>query len=370
MNGEDVGAQPAPLGPELEREPIEGQAHADGDRPRFVRVVRREAVPQDQDDGRPRRGNGRGRGVRHESGRGRGARRPAEGPGDRDEGVDARPNRRNEDVGRVQDRPPPLRGVRVEVDGRRVLVEGAAGQFDAAVAAAQLLVPPPPPQLPIAPLGAPEPAGQPDGDAEDRAEIRRRLYDTDWSLYTYLLSNPYAWGFTLLLLSIVGGLLFDDVFYYFVVPAIACGLGLRRRYRYMGRFHHAHPDRRPDSDALLQRIHADANYGVVNITASLHFYGAQFLVWPANWVYGDDLYLSAEMVSQVATISNLAWTADEDTAWLRINTALRSLHTVDYDRYLALTGVNVKQDTARYCFALYRRMVATAAEDFPLPVHQ
>jgi hypothetical protein len=194
--------------------------------------------------------------------------------------------------------------------------------------------------------------------------------ETDWSLYTYLLSNPYAWGFALLLLAIVGGFLLDEVFYYAVVPAIACGLGLRRRYRYMGRFHHVHPDRRPDSDALLQRIHDDARYGVVNITASIHLYGAQFLVWPADWLYGDDLYLSAEMVAQVCTLANLGLTADEDTAWLRINTALRSLHTVDYDRYLALTGVNVKQDTARYCFALYRRMVATAAEDFPLPVHQ
>jgi hypothetical protein len=252
------------------------------------------------------------------------------------------------------------------------VVQGGHDQFADVVAAARALVPPSPPlaQLPIAPLGAPEPAGQPDGDADVRAEIRRRLVETDWSLYTYMLSNPFAWGFGLLSLAIIGGLLVDELFFYLVLPAIVCGLGLRRRYRYMGGFHHVHPDRRPDSDALLRRIHDDAQYGVVNITASLHLYGAQFIVWPANLVWGDDLYLSAEMVAQVATIANLALTADEDTAWLRINTALRTLHTVDYDRYLSLTGVNIKQDTARYCFALYRRLVATAAEDFPLPVHQ
>jgi len=372
MNGEDLGVQaPGRNGPAAE--PIERILDDLANRPRVVRINRREAIPDREEDDGPRRGGGRGRAVRHESGRGRAFGRRQGDAGDRDPHVDARPNRGGQDVGGVQARPRPVQGPVVDLSRDGVRIQGGQNQNLAEiVAAAQLLAPAPrpPPQLPIAPLGAPEPAGQPDGEAVERDWIRRRLVDTDWSLYTYLLPGPYTWGFTLLLLAIVGGLLLDEVFYFLVVPAIACGLGLRRRYRYMGRFHHAHPDRRPDSDALLQRIHADTLYGVINITASLHLYGAQFLVWPADCLWGDDLYISAEMVAQVATISNLALTAEEDTAWLRINTALRSLHTVDYDRYLSLTGVNVKQDTARYCLALYRRMVATAAEDFPLPLHQ
>jgi len=82
------------------------------------------------------------------------------------------------------------------------------------------------------------------------------------------------------------------------------------------------------------------------------------------------LYVSFEIVSQLATDDNLSMVVDEKAAWLRICAAARSIHTVNYDRFLAVSGINVKQDSSQYVLALYRRMVAEQVEDFPPPVTQ
>jgi hypothetical protein len=96
---------------------------------------------------------------------------------------------------------------------------------------------------------------------------------------------------------------------------------------------------------------------------------ADFLWLPFGGVVRT-LYVSFEMVAQLASDRNLSLVVTEENAWLRINAAAAGLHTVNYYRYLSLAGINVKQDSIQYCWALYRRMNAEVVEDFPLPVSQ
>jgi len=355
MNGEDI-----------EQEELNvGQVNPGADAPRRIRVLRREGVPQGQEPVEPPRGAGRGRGVQHASGRGRAARRPEERDGIRD--GQGNPDLVREGAARGGreggwQRPPPV-VININAGGNGGNPGGHAGAAPAA--------------NPIPPNGGPVPAGNPDPPGEELAveeiEYPERgeawadlVQDTDWELDTFWFSSPYYVACTVLVLAMVLGSALFDEFYLLVVLAVFAGVGVRRKYRYLGRFHRRHGDLRPEANALLDLRH-EPRYGMIGITAFVHFFGIEVpIAWLASY-WSDTLYVSLEMVSQIATDVNLALSANEEVAWLRIVAAMRSLHVVNYDRYLSLGRINVKQDTSRYLFALYRKMHADAAEDFPQP---
>lgn len=150
-----------------------------------------------------------------------------------------------------------------------------------------------------------------------------------------------------------------------------CGFSNMRNYRWGGPFHHYHmADVRPDSNAMLDLRHVP-RYGMVNVILFVAWFGIE--IPGSRWLWQTlegvkTLYVSFEMVAQLATDNVMALSATEKVFWLRLNTAARGLHTVNYDKWLAVAGINVKQDTVQYVLALYKRMQAEAVEDFPDPV--
>jgi len=115
-------------------------------------------------------------------------------------------------------------------------------------------------------------------------------------------------------------------------------------------------------------------YGLVDVSRFVDWWGLRVPITEVLWLpFGGrsrTLYLSFEMVAQLATDSNMSLAISSETAWLKINAAARALHPVNYDRFLSLAGINVKQDTVQYVYALYKRMLADTVEDFPLPMSQ
>lgn len=194
---------------------------------------------------------------------------------------------------------------------------------------------------------------------------------TDWELISPVIPLPWWWLVVLMAPMFVFG------WWYWALWIGACvvlGLGLGRRYHYAGRFHHGHVnDLRPDANALLELRHVP-RYGMIEVRRFVDWWGLRPPLADALWLpWGGvckTLYVSFEMVSQLATDTNMSLAVTEEVAWLKMNAASRALHPVNYDRFLSLAGINVKQDTVQYVFALYKRMLCNLVEDFPTPVSQ
>lgn len=198
---------------------------------------------------------------------------------------------------------------------------------------------------------------------------------TDWQLLSDWV--PLRWWTMVAILFVwvmVGRYLtsFDLYLEWLALPLlILWGVRTGSAYRYVGR-HRPEPDAdlRPDSSSLLGLRH-DPFYGIVEVMPVMYFgdwrINWPLVVWQSFYCAPGYLYVSFEMVAQLATDSTLSLAVSEDVAWLRINAAARGLHTVNYDRYQSLGGINVKQDTIQYVFALYKRMLSEIVEDFPRP---
>lgn len=150
-----------------------------------------------------------------------------------------------------------------------------------------------------------------------------------------------------------------------IAASVAVGAGLayyfgRRggfRIRYAGDYHHVHGDRRPDSASLLDLKHANAHYGMVELTDE------RSLVFKTN----RTLYVSFEICAQLMTAANMRCGGDRAVAWERIQEKASSLQTVNYDRYLALQGINVVQDSAYLVYAMYLRLQSEVVHPRTLP---
>lgn len=140
--------------------------------------------------------------------------------------------------------------------------------------------------------------------------------------------------------------------------AIAAGglwyLGGGKRYKFAGWFHHDHEDRRPDSASLLELKHENPLYAKVRIVEGDRWKS----MFVDNNPFGRQrlLHVSVEIVAQLATAKNMKPGSTPFVAWERIHSAASALQTVNYDRFLAVRGINLVQDSALFVYALWKRM--------------
>lgn len=298
-----------------------------------------------------------GRATRHKSGRGAAARRdrdrvqpPARNGGDG--GGEPPQDPGGENPRRDGQRGPP-RGplVTINVDG------GNGGN--------------PAPAPPVAPPAGPGNNHNPYDDFTGEYDSPEGMIrDTDWILVESILGVPWWWCFITSWLLLCGPVLSGLWVAFFLVV----GLHQNRHYRYGGRFHHNHlRDLRSDANSMLELRHPP-RYGLVNVRRFLTCWGVDLRVPDFAWaVVGRaryELYVSFEVVAQIATDTNMSLAAGNEVVWNRLNIAARSLHTINLDRFLALSGINVKQDSVLYCHALYKRLLQELDEDFPAPESQ
>lgn len=192
-------------------------------------------------------------------------------------------------------------------------------------------------------------------------------------------STPWSWKLTasVIMIAVVWALaryydLDPEVRKYLICAVAMFGYYVQRtvRYSYAGLREDKDLDLRPDSQSLLPDKH-QCRAGYVRVTETMRWRGINLTWWLAPFVSKQErrrLVVSFEMIAQLATDQNLALTSTEEVAWERICSSARSLQTVRYDRYLALTGVNIKQDTCLLVLALYRKMWQDVKESFPRPV--
>jgi hypothetical protein len=331
--------------------------------PRRLRITRRDAnsVASSPSGGESRIRAGRVEvadrgGVRHKSGRGAAARRDRErvqssagGRSDGDSQSSSRSPRRS--PGRDgQHRAP--RGPLVEIH-----VDGGGGN--------------PAPVPPAAPPAGPGNNHNPYDDfIGDYDSPEGMITDTDWTLVESILGVSWWWCVITAWLLLFGPLASGLWIAFFLVV----GLHQNRRYQYGGRYHHNHlRDLRSDANSMLELRHPP-RYGLVKVRRFLTCWGVDLHVPDFAWaVVGRAryvLYVSFEVVAQIATDTNMSLAAGNEVVWNRLNIAARSLHTINLDRFLALSGINVKQDSVLYCHALYKRMLQELDEDFPAPESQ
>lgn len=134
-----------------------------------------------------------------------------------------------------------------------------------------------------------------------------------------------------------------------------------RRYRYEFQdwyrpFQHLpHPDLRDDCHAQGEMKHEDALYATFKFTDTL--LGVT-----------RTLHVSFELLSQISTSDCISLRLNSEDAWKRIYMRASTLQSVNISRYLGAIGINVVQDTAILCHALYmREMELRAALPFPIP---
>lgn len=104
-------------------------------------------------------------------------------------------------------------------------------------------------------------------------------------------------------------------------------------------------DLRADNEALVDLKHENpllfkASFSRVSVLGNRI---PQWLGWRPRLT--TEMYVSAEMASQLMSQSVCAVNADEKTTWARLNQAGRSIQTVNTDRYGPLNGQWIKQDT-------------------------
>lgn len=222
--------------------------------------------------------------------------------------------------------------------------------------------------LPVQPERNRDPLDDPLVDTIDNP--RAIIEETNWTLANAWFDVPW-WC---MLAATLVGVYFA---WWLLLPAVLAWLfwdcATVRSYKYAGPFSvRHHSDLRPDANALLNLKHVP-RYGIVEVRRWITCWGMELPLtsFAFDWFWGvGRLFISFEMVAQLCTDRNLSLAVDEKTAWLRILAAAQGLHTVNYDRFLSVDLINVKQDTCQYVLALYRRMIAEAVEDFPDPVSQ
>jgi len=117
-----------------------------------------------------------------------------------------------------------------------------------------------------------------------------------------------------------------------------------------------HNDLRADSISLGKLLHAKPMYAVVRYTSVDPRWGWSTL-FRKTIEHNVSLTVSLEVLSQLLTAKNLPLGSTDEVAAERIKLAAQSLHSVSINRYLAVEGINVVQDTTLVAFALYKQMV-------------
>nr|QDH90160.1 MAG: hypothetical protein H3RhizoLitter151145_000002 [Riboviria sp.] len=72
-----------------------------------------------------------------------------------------------------------------------------------------------------------------------------------------------------------------------------------------------------------------------------------------DWKSSIELIVSVELLAQITTPECMSLVATEEIAWQKIYAKARTLQSVNINRYLSASGVNVVQDTCLLAHALY-----------------
>jgi len=91
--------------------------------------------------------------------------------------------------------------------------------------------------------------------------------------------------------------------------------------------------------------------------------------WTLDTVYKQKsaiLTVSLEMLTQIATINNISLMNDDTTAFTRLNTAAKSVATVNIDRFKVLKSEYVVQDTVSLAYCFFKIYIRSRRNlDFP-----
>lgn len=127
----------------------------------------------------------------------------------------------------------------------------------------------------------------------------------------------------------------------------------RYRYAFRGFVESSEEDRRPDCLATSEYKHVPLL--------------ARVLYEDHEEEISKELLVSLELLSQIAVAKNLVLGSEDKVAWARIQSTSIAVDTVNLDRYLALCGKFVVQNTQLVCFGLYKQMTMDlAACPFPM----
>lgn len=121
-------------------------------------------------------------------------------------------------------------------------------------------------------------------------------------------------------------------------------------------------DRRADAISSGQLKHSDAMYAIVDCyqLSGFSFFGT--LLDNKH----HELTISLELLAQLLISGNIALDSDPDTTWKRLNSFAKSVHSVNIDRYLAVGGQSVVQDTVFVAYGFYEQLIRRQ-DELPFP---
>jgi len=175
-----------------------------------------------------------------------------------------------------------------------------------------------------------------------------------------------VWNYSMLggaVQCLAGGLVCVAAQCYYTATFLICGSlvflvlafwrrHMQRRMKFDGHFIHAHDDMRPDHIKTKDVTHS-AQYGYVRYT----FGGVE-----------RRLLISYEVLAQLCTPDLMRIDRDPDTALSAFSGAVGRIPSVNYDRFLPISGENLLQNTALVAYGKFCAMKDQIEElDFGLP---
>jgi len=112
-------------------------------------------------------------------------------------------------------------------------------------------------------------------------------------------------------------------------------------------------DRRADTMSLRELKHCDAQYGWVQYSHTLNGRNIRRNTF-GDLAKADPMLISFELLSQITT-PTIMLARDALTAWDRMEASAKSTHTVNIDKRLFTTGVNVVKNTLQVAHALWKQ---------------